>query len=769
MRTHRIALGLLCGTAFFAPAADSLAADTTAPQATPDRVSARAQVLTVGTGNEGRMDGEMKRRYPGFEQSTAAAVGDHLVVVTMKATVRDEKLGTYGPVQLACSSWQLQTNGPPKLVADLVQITNYPGQGRGRQANHPKIATDGKYVVLGYGSDYNDDQPNTYVMVLNKECQALTQPQMVSVPRNANDGAFVLIPDPMGATGGTVNLITAKPTRELSGYANATVGNYSLKKFEGAIAGPLSERVLGRIALMGVDRNGYAKNLATGKDFLDERRWATRAHLQFDVTDDVRFLLTGEYTKQNDRSGHLTFLDTIYGTPHTVIPPSSFSDPKSRDGAFSREPKMERETWSITGTLDWKFTDAFSLRSITNYRKLDFFNGSDLDVSAYSFVDVDLPMKDKQFSEELQLIYDTERLHALLGAYYYKEKMSGTTDVYLRFANSTLFQFVGENNTEALSPFWNATYDFNDRFSLRAGGRLNNEDRDFQNFRYLAGNLTGQLADQRDFDKYVGEYGLDFHMTPDAMVYYTFSQGFRSGATLIMQIDSKIIAPTTVDNHEIGIKFQTPDHRFTANIAAYTAKVKNLQRSQATAILDANGNAIGAALRVNNINDMKVKGFEVELGWTPVDRLRLGATIVHVDAKFKDFLTDDPFIPGNAFVQVAGNTPALSPKWRTHLHAEYGFLLGNGATVTPGVDWNSISKQYFDEFNRDSFGEGSYSLLDASLAYRARDNRWSVTLWGKNLTGEKKLYDANFSVFGQIRNKMMIAPMTWGATASYRF
>ena len=39
-------------------------------------MSARAQVLTVGTGNEGRMDGEMRRRYPGFEQSTAAAVGD---------------------------------------------------------------------------------------------------------------------------------------------------------------------------------------------------------------------------------------------------------------------------------------------------------------------------------------------------------------------------------------------------------------------------------------------------------------------------------------------------------------------------------------------------------------------------------------------------------------------------------------------------------------------------------------------------------------------
>lgn len=202
MRTRHIALGILAGSAVFAPAI--LSSAQTAPAVAPERISARAQVLQIGSGNDGRLDGEMKRRYPGFEQSTVTAVGDHIVVVTMRSMVTDAKAGTYGPNQLACSSWQLQANGPPKQVADLKQLTNYSGGGQQRLANHPKIATDGKYVVLGYGSDYNNNRPNTYVMALDKECNILTQPQMISVPRDANDGAFDITFNGVNAAGKSI-------------------------------------------------------------------------------------------------------------------------------------------------------------------------------------------------------------------------------------------------------------------------------------------------------------------------------------------------------------------------------------------------------------------------------------------------------------------------------------------------------------------------------------------------------------------------------------
>ena len=50
------------------------------------------------------------------------------------------------------------------------------------------------------------------------------------------------------ATGGSINIITNKPTEELSGYAHFTGGNYTLLQFDGAVSGPLNDKLLARVA-----------------------------------------------------------------------------------------------------------------------------------------------------------------------------------------------------------------------------------------------------------------------------------------------------------------------------------------------------------------------------------------------------------------------------------------------------------------------------------------------------------------------------------------
>jgi iron complex outermembrane receptor protein len=66
------------------------------------------------------------------------------------------------------------------------------------------------------------------------------------------------------ATGGAVNLITAKPTAEWEGYARLTVGGPDLNLMgEAALGGPLSENVRARIAVQTVR---------------PRRLWGQRAH-----------------------------------------------------------------------------------------------------------------------------------------------------------------------------------------------------------------------------------------------------------------------------------------------------------------------------------------------------------------------------------------------------------------------------------------------------------------------------------------------------------
>jgi iron complex outermembrane receptor protein len=70
-------------------------------------------------------------------------------------------------------------------------------------------------------------------------------------------------------TGGSVNVITNRPTEETSGYARLSLGNYELIGFEGAVGGSLTDSLQGRLAARKVDRGGYGENVADGSDIDD--------------------------------------------------------------------------------------------------------------------------------------------------------------------------------------------------------------------------------------------------------------------------------------------------------------------------------------------------------------------------------------------------------------------------------------------------------------------------------------------------------------------
>jgi len=178
------ALALASTTGSVTAYADTAPIDPQLGKVVPE-LTISAQVLSVGSGHHrGRNDGEQRLRYPGFEQSTVVFSKGHLVVVTMEAVQEPGK----SPVQCSCSSYQMMPDGPPKLVTELKRLTEY-GNGE-RTCNHPKAAADENgNIVWMYGSDYNSNRPNTYAGILNEKCEHLAAPQMVSIQRDANDGA----------------------------------------------------------------------------------------------------------------------------------------------------------------------------------------------------------------------------------------------------------------------------------------------------------------------------------------------------------------------------------------------------------------------------------------------------------------------------------------------------------------------------------------------------------------------------------------------------
>jgi iron complex outermembrane receptor protein len=240
------------------------------------------------------------------------------------------------------------------------------------------------------------------------------------------------------AVGGSINLITAKPTEEADGYARLSYGDHSYVNIEGALSGPLaSDWLLGRIAVKSEDRDGFGDNPVTGNDIDDLDRKMVRGLLQFDFSESFDLLLSGEYYEQEDRSRALKFLRDAFpgvvrltsGGCQPVGAPCTYAAER-RDIASELDPFTDTETWAVTGTFNWNLNEQFTITSITNYRDFKTVIGQDLDLAAtanalattgfnttYQRRDVD----SEQTSTELQLKFENERLNGVFGLFYLDE------------------------------------------------------------------------------------------------------------------------------------------------------------------------------------------------------------------------------------------------------------------------------------------------------------------------------------------------------------
>jgi iron complex outermembrane receptor protein len=106
------------------------------------------------------------------------------------------------------------------------------------------------------------------------------------------------------ATAGAVNITTALPTRDFSGYTRLTGGNYGEARLEGAVSGPLINDTLAvRLAGFGERHDGYGTNLVTGEGIDNEGTYGFRGTMLFTPTPEIKGTVYLDYYKEADHSG----------------------------------------------------------------------------------------------------------------------------------------------------------------------------------------------------------------------------------------------------------------------------------------------------------------------------------------------------------------------------------------------------------------------------------------------------------------------------------
>jgi iron complex outermembrane recepter protein len=184
----------------------------------------------------------------------------------------------------------------------------------------------------------------------------------------------------------------------------------------------------------------------------------------------------------------------------------------------------------------------------------------------------------------------------------------------------------------------------------------------------------------------VPRVNLTYKFTPDALVYATYSKGFRPGG--VNRTAVKGIGPYQADflkNYEFGWKTQWFDHHLRWNGAFFWEDWKNFQFS----FLGPNSVNI-----IQNGANARIKGVETELEWLPTEHLMLSGGFTWLNPVLTaDYcgtsgvtscpsqVTPDPFLPGGVLIgpqAPAGTNLPLTPKFKGNFIARYTFgTVGN--------------------------------------------------------------------------------------------
>jgi iron complex outermembrane receptor protein len=591
------------------------------------------------------------------------------------------------------------------------------------------------------------------------------------------------------AAGGAINIFTKKPQHEFEAKAGLTVGDYSLVNFRGYINGSISDAVAGKLTANVRQRDGYAENITTGQDLEDDDTTSIRGQLLFTPSDSIDVLLGFDFT-DIDTSGDnrfITNLDVLNGGG-TLGPPPIVDSAEAERATFGDDPRKsshdeiqssEKELWGLTAQVDADLGWA-NLTSITSYRESEsswwqalvpLLSDQDGGLGAYE-VDDGADQEAEQMSQEFRLAGATDNLNWVAGLYFFKE------DVYKseRFVtywgpNTGLDVLFNEGDvtfnmaatTESYAVFGQFTWNMSDTVALTLGARYNDDEKEQDTVAVsnepMAGLVWGiplgptgapySTRGKDSWDEVTVRASLDWNMTDDHMLYFTYSEGFKSGSfnshTPSPLIASVSLLPELATNYELGAKTQWLDDRLRFNFTYFDLEYEDLQTWSLDNFVLVADNAAAEA-----------SGVETEFAVVFTENFSISGNFATLDHKFT----------GGANV---GNELTRAPEQTWSLTADFSIPLDGGAAIDL-LATSSYTDEFHFELTNDPRGfEDDVTVVDASVKFTAASERWDVTLWGKNLGDE--LYPVHHinGSFGAGATKIWGPPRTYGISFNHHW
>lgn len=282
----------------------------------------------------------------------------------------------------------------------------------------------------------------------------------------------------------------------------------------------------------------------------------------------------------------------------------------------------------------------------------------------------------------------------------------------------------------------------------------------------LADIVNGKLVPRRTKDDgFIHRLNLNWKPKDGVLVYGTWSRGFRPGG-INRRSTIQPYAADFLTNFELGWK-TSPADRLRFNGAIYQQNWKSFQY----AFLGEN-----SFTQIQNGPDARIRGVEVDMGWSSGTGFSLNASAAFTDAKTRSILcagaTDTtPNCTASSVFAPTGTRLPITPKFKGSMTGRYEFdLAGGKAHFQTSVSHSGAATSDIRVAKAAALGKlKSFTTVDLSTGIDWKS--WMVELFADNLFDERGEL-SRYQNCGQCDQRTYVVPtlpLTIGLRAGYRF
>lgn len=313
---------------------------------------------------------------------------------------------------------------------------------------------------------------------------------------------------------------------------------------------------------------------------------------------------------------------------------------------------------------------------------------------------------------------------------------------------------------------------------------------------FIANSVEGAVSS----DELTGQINLQYDFGDSIMGYVTLANGFKAGGfdTLIRlpetyptgvglctagdprppcaAVPGGIEGTSTggsfsfdqeeVEAIEVGLKMEWTTVRL--NLAVFRNEFTDLQQSIF--------NPTAVAFQIDNAGEATSQGIEADMQWAATDSLVITASGTLLDAQYDSFVGAScdrlSTNAGLAFCDLSGADLPFAPDWSATIGIEHTLPLQGGNLQLTSNLTAVLSDGFRTGVELDPrFELDSHELIDLQVTLGDADGRWSVGIWGRNLTDE--LLQGS-SLYGAVRSNGPFVsttqrPLSWGLAGTYSF